>query len=91
MSFGSGSGSGHTKTPRPGSSGSTGNNWVGYRGDSGLPAYNPVNADNTVLLAGLMGLRPNKSPALASSFATGSSSGMGRRPSLAKRVTLGGV
>ena len=55
------------------------------------PAYTPQKADSTVLLAGLMGLRPKQNPAISTSFATGSSPGLGRRPSLLKRVNLGGA
>lgn len=55
------------------------------------PAYTPQKADSSVLLAGLMGLRPKTNPALSTSFATGSSPGLGRRPSLLKRVNLGGA
>ena len=54
------------------------------------PAYTPIAANSSVLLAGLMGLRPNNNPAISSSFATGQSSGLGRRPALAKRISIGG-
>jgi hypothetical protein len=80
-----------TRTPHGPGSQTPGNQWIGYQGDSGLPAYNPVNADSTVLLAGLMGMRPDRSAALSTDFSTGSTSGMGRRPSLQKRVALGGA
>lgn len=88
--FGS-SGGGSRHGTRPGSGGTTGNNWVGYRGDSGLPAYNPTSADSTVLLSGLMGLQPRRSPALTTSYNAGTSGGLARRPNLAKRLALGGA
>lgn len=55
----------------------------------------PRAANSTVLLAGLMGLRPRTNPALTTSFASGSGSaasgGYARKPALSKRLVLGGV
>lgn len=51
--------------------------------------------DSSVLLAGLMGLRPQTNPALTSNFSYGTNAvsgiGLGRRPGLGKRVMLGGL
>lgn len=54
------------------------------------PAYTPIAANSSVLLAGLMGLRPSSNPAISANFATGQNSGLGRRPALAKRTVIGG-
>ena len=54
------------------------------------PPYAPQPANGSVLLAGLMGLRPNNNPAISSSFATGQNPGLGRRPTLSKRLMIGG-
>jgi len=55
------------------------------------PPFTPTSANSSVLLAGLMGLRPQRNPALSANFATGSSGGLGRRPALSKRNILGGA
>lgn len=55
------------------------------------PAFAARMADASVLLSGLMGLRPNRNPALSTSFNSGSAGGLGRRPSLSKRTVMGGV
>jgi hypothetical protein len=54
------------------------------------PANTPIQANSSVLLAGLMGLRPRNNPALSNNFAPGASTGLARRPALAKRTTTGG-
>lgn len=55
------------------------------------PAYTPIAANSSVLLAGLMGLRPNSNPALSANFNTGGASGaLARRPFLAGRALIGG-
>ncbi len=59
--------------------------------DTPKPANTPTKADSTVLLAGLMGMRPRNNPALSTNFATGSGGGLGRRPALQKRVQMGGA
>lgn len=53
--------------------------------------YTPTFADSTVLLSGLMGLRPKVGPSLSTNFASGSSNGLGRRPGLSKRTVMGGL
>jgi hypothetical protein len=58
---------------------------------SPAPPNAPQQANSSVLLAGLMGLRPNRNPALSTSFNAGTTGGLGRRPSLAKRVAIGGA
>lgn len=56
-----------------------------------LPSPPITSSDPSVLLAGLMGLEPTKSPALSTSFATSPTPGLGRRPALSKRVVIGGM
>lgn len=51
----------------------------------------PTPANTSVLLAGLMGLAPKPNAALSTAFASGSTSGLGRRPALAKRISIGGA
>lgn len=55
-------------------------------GRNGLP-YQPTPANTSVLMAGLMGLRPKIGSALANTFSSGA---LGRRPALQGRSTLGG-
>lgn len=57
------------------------------------PPFNPTRADTSVLLAGLMGMRPKRSPALSSAFTPQgiSSGGLSRHSYLGKRQALGGA
>lgn len=58
-----------------------------------LPPNTPTQADRTVLMAGLMGLRPTRRPELSTQFATSGGSqgsGVGRKPGVAKRTLIGG-
>lgn len=55
------------------------------------PPNAPTKADSTVLLAGLMGLRPRSNPSLSTAFSVGNSGGLGRRPGLQKRLAIGGA
>lgn len=55
------------------------------------PPNAPQAANSSVLLAGLMGLRQNKNPALSAAFRTGTTGALGRRPSLSKRTAIGGA
>lgn len=57
-----------------------------------LPANVPQSANASVLIAGLMGMRPKNAPALSNNFGTGGpGAGLGRRPGLAKRTMVGGL
>ena len=59
-----------------------------------LPAYTPTRADTSVLTAGLIGMRPNRSPARSNQFNAGSAGntpGLGRKPGTSKRSLIGGT
>jgi hypothetical protein len=50
-------------------------------------------ADTSVIMAGLMGMRPTaRTPgALSNAFGTGGNIGLARRPALQKRTAIGGM
>jgi hypothetical protein len=60
-------------------------------GSGSTAPFTPRAASSSVLLAGLMGMRPQNNPALNTGFTTGGQPGLGRRPALQKRVGLGGL
>lgn len=88
MTFG---GTGNTKGGSIGGGGYGGSTSTTSNPALRLPAFPARAADASVLLAGLMGLQPRNNAALSTRFNTGTSSGLGRRPALAKRVMVGGL
>lgn len=56
------------------------------------PANIPTRADSSVITAGLIGFRPNRSPSRSNAFSSGAAtSALGRKPDTLKRSLIGGT